>query len=126
MDDAAADWVETMFHSGAQLNTVRGWRAEGLHYFLPVTKWRLHLSWKLFGIWRKVEVPSRAPPITDDLYSMGNDIKGAPRWSFFHGSPTWRGLPLFLAYWGIAGCAAVRFSPRHVKRYCPAPNFKGA
>ena len=66
MDEKIADWIETVFHTGAPLNIVSD-GLSGLHYFLPQTRRKLSMSWKLFGIWRRLEVPSRAPPSTEDI-----------------------------------------------------------
>eukprot|EP00435_Cladocopium_sp_Y103_P029357 s3595_g7.t1 len=65
MNENISDWIE-VFQKGCPLNTVAD-ALSGIHYFLPSTKKRLPSSWKLFGIWRRFEVPSRAPPLTDDL-----------------------------------------------------------
>ncbi len=66
MDELICDWIEGLFAAGEPLNTVAD-ALSGLHYFLPVTRRKLLCSWKLFGVWRKYEVPSRAPPLTADL-----------------------------------------------------------
>ncbi len=66
MDELICDWIEDLFATGEPLNTVAD-ALSGLHYFLPVTRRKLLSSWKLFGVWRKYEVPSRAPPLTADL-----------------------------------------------------------
>ena len=66
MDEQIADWIEVQFHKGVPLNLI-GDALSGLHYFLPSTRKRLPVSWKLFGVWRKMEVPSRAPPLPSDL-----------------------------------------------------------
>ena len=66
MDDLVSEWVEDRFSSGEPLNTIAD-GLSGLHYFIPASKKKLPLSWKLFSVWRKYEIPSRAPPITADL-----------------------------------------------------------
>lgn len=66
MDEQIADWIERQFRKGAPLNVVAD-GLSGLHYFLPATRKRLPVSWKLFGIWRKMETPARAPPLPADL-----------------------------------------------------------
>ena len=66
MDEQISDWIEKQFHLGAPLNTVAD-ALSGLHYFLPSTRRRLPGSWKLFSIWRRMETPSRAPPLPEDL-----------------------------------------------------------
>ena len=66
MDEQISDWIDKQFHLGAPLNTVAD-ALSGLHYFLPSTRRRLPGSWKLFSIWRRMETPSRAPPLPEDL-----------------------------------------------------------
>ena len=66
IDDAVSEWVTDEFRKGKPLCFV-GDGLSGLHYFLPQTRRHLPCSWRLFGVWRKLEVPSRAPPITADL-----------------------------------------------------------
>lgn len=66
MDDSIAQWIEAEFHKGKPLCFV-GDALSGLHYYLPNTRRHLPCSWRLFGVWRKLEVPARAPPITADL-----------------------------------------------------------
>eukprot|EP00438_Fugacium_kawagutii_P023130 Skav208787 [mRNA] locus=scaffold931:260209:264566:- [translate_table: standard] len=66
LDETVADWIEVQFRKGSPINTVAD-GLSGLHYFLPFTRRKLPTAWKLFSIWRKVEVPSRAPPLTSDL-----------------------------------------------------------
>lgn len=66
IDEQISQWIEQQFHKGSPINIVAD-GLSGLHYFLPATKKRLPGSWKLFAIWRKLEVPARAPPITEDL-----------------------------------------------------------
>jgi integrase len=66
MDDQISDWIEAQFHKGAPLNVVAD-ALSGMHYFLPTTRRRLPGSWKLFSNWRKMEIPSRAPPLPEDL-----------------------------------------------------------
>lgn len=66
IDDAVAEWVVAEFQKGKPPCYV-GDGLSGLHYYLPQTRRLLPCSWRLFGVWRKLEVPSRAPPITADL-----------------------------------------------------------
>lgn len=61
-----SDWIEEVFTMGAPINLVAD-ALSGLHCFMPSTKKRLPTSWKLFATWRRFEVPSRAPPLTQDL-----------------------------------------------------------
>ena len=66
MDDLVSEWVEERFSAGEPLNTIAD-GLSGLHYFIPSSKKKLPQSWKLFSVWRKYEIPSRAPPITADV-----------------------------------------------------------
>ena len=66
MDEQIADWIELQAQRGATLNLVAN-SLSGLHYFLPSARRKPPASWKLFATWRKMEVPSRAPPLPEDL-----------------------------------------------------------
>ena len=37
----------------------------GLQHFLPMLKCQLPTAWRLFGAWRKSEIPAQAPPFPD-------------------------------------------------------------
>ena len=65
-DEQIADWIESEFRKGSPLNIVAD-GLSGIHYFLPSTRRRLPVSWKLFANWRKIEVPSRAAPLPEGL-----------------------------------------------------------
>ncbi len=52
-----------MWKSGEPLLTI-GDGLSALHYFEPYTKRGIPHAWKLFSIWRRVEIPARAPPLT--------------------------------------------------------------
>lgn len=66
LDDLIGNWIQEQFTAGEPLNTIADCLS-GLHHFIPMTRKRLPVSWRLFSIWRRHEVPSRAPPITADL-----------------------------------------------------------
>ena len=66
LDDYIASWIEQQFSKGAPLNIAAD-ALSGIHYFIPSARRCLPASWKLFSVWRKIEVPSRAPPLTGDL-----------------------------------------------------------
>lgn len=66
LDNALSQWVHDMWKSGEPLLLI-GDGLSALHYFQPWTRRRLPHAWKLFSIWRKVEKPSRAPPLTQLL-----------------------------------------------------------
>ena len=66
LDEMISEWIQTEFEDGAPLHMI-GDALSGLRYFEPFTRKRIPRSWRLFGIWRKYEVPSRAPPITPEI-----------------------------------------------------------
>ncbi len=66
LDEFIGNWIQKKFSQGEPLNNVAD-ALSGIHYFVPASKKKLPQSWRLFGVWRKYEVPSRAPPITADL-----------------------------------------------------------
>jgi integrase len=66
LDDNISQWVQDEFEDGCPLHMV-GDALSGLHYFEPFTKGKLIKSWRLYSIWRRYEVPCRAPPLTQDL-----------------------------------------------------------
>ena len=66
MDELVCDWIHDMWATGEPLLTI-GDALSALHYFQPFTRRGIPHSWKLFATWRKVEVPSRAPPLTEVL-----------------------------------------------------------
>ena len=63
LDPLVAEWVRLMWRQGEPLLTI-GDGLSALHYFQPWTKKKIPHSWKLFAVWRGIELPSRAPPLT--------------------------------------------------------------
>eukprot|EP00438_Fugacium_kawagutii_P000234 Skav212279 [mRNA] locus=scaffold732:326080:334230:- [translate_table: standard] len=66
LDDEIAEWIQRQFQSGFPLHLVAD-ALSGLHHFEPWTRRRLPKSWRLYGVWRRYEVPFRAPPLTQDI-----------------------------------------------------------
>ena len=66
LDDVVSEWVQSEFEDGSPIHLV-GDALSGLHHFEPFTKKRLPKSWRLYGIWRRYEIPFRAPPLTQDI-----------------------------------------------------------
>lgn len=66
MDEAIADWIQREFERGCPLHLV-GDALSGFHHFQPWTRRKLPKSWRLYSIWRRYEIPCRAPPITQDI-----------------------------------------------------------
>lgn len=63
LDERSCDWIRLMWRKGEPLLTI-GDALSALHFYEPSTKRGIPHSWKLFSVWRKVEIPSRAPPLT--------------------------------------------------------------
>eukprot|EP00435_Cladocopium_sp_Y103_P036468 s114_g9.t1 len=66
LDETISQWIQDEFEDGTPLHMV-GDALSGLHHFEPFTRKRLHKSWRLYSIWRRFEVPCRAPPLTQEL-----------------------------------------------------------
>ena len=62
LDSVVAEWVELQWTRGAPLTSISDCLC-GLHFFWPEWRGLLRESWRLFKSWRRVEVPSRAPPL---------------------------------------------------------------
>ena len=63
LDLLLCKWIRKMWHAGEPLLTI-GDALSALHFFQPWTRRKIPHSWKLFSVWRKIELPSRAPPLT--------------------------------------------------------------
>ena len=66
LDETVCSWVEHYWETGRLLYQV-SCALCGLQFFMPGAKGRISQSWKLFRLWRKLEIPCRAPPITAEL-----------------------------------------------------------
>lgn len=66
LDEQVSDWIQTSWESGEALHVISDALC-GLHHYEPWTRNRLPLSWRLFKVWRKVEAPNRAPPLTEKV-----------------------------------------------------------
>ena len=66
LDFAVSQWVEDRWTDGEALYVISDALC-GLHFYEPWTKGKLPQAWRLFSAWRKLEVPSRAPPLTSEL-----------------------------------------------------------
>lgn len=66
LDDAISDWIQEEFETGTPLHLV-GDALSGLHHFEPFTRRKIPKAWRLYGIWRKFEIPCLAPPVTQDI-----------------------------------------------------------
>ena len=63
LDTAVAAWIEMAWEDGESLYVVSNALC-GLHFYEPLTKHCIPSAWRLFATWRKLEWPSRAPPLT--------------------------------------------------------------
>lgn len=66
LDETIADWVQGQFQAGYPLHLVAD-ALSGYHHFEPWSRRKLPRSWPIFSIWRRYEVPCRAPPLTYDI-----------------------------------------------------------
>lgn len=63
LDGILCDWIELQWTRGEPLGYIAD-ALSGLHHYWPELKGRLREAWRLFKSWRRIEVPTRAPPIT--------------------------------------------------------------
>lgn len=87
MDEEIANWIQSEFEDGTPLHLI-GDALSGLHHFEPFTRRKLPKSWRLYNIWRRFEIPCRAPPITADI------VLGMAGWCVFHHELCMAGLLL--------------------------------
>lgn len=66
LDENVSKWVQQEFETGSPLHLV-GDALSGFHHFEPWSRKKLPKSWRLYSIWRRYEVPMRAPPLTQDI-----------------------------------------------------------
>ena len=72
LDDRISQWVQKQWSKGTPLFQVSSALC-GVQHFLPWTKRRLSRSWRSYQVWRRLEVPIRAPPLAEDiLLSLAN------------------------------------------------------
>ena len=63
LDDIICEWIEWQWSKGESVNFIAD-TLSGLHFFWPQLRGILREAWRLFKHWRRVEAPSRAPPLT--------------------------------------------------------------
>ena len=63
LDQVCEEWIEFQWVSGQTLGSI-GDALCGLQFYWPETKGHLRSSWKLYKNWRRIEIPTRAPPIS--------------------------------------------------------------
>ena len=72
LDEAITNWIQRCFERGEPLHIISDALC-GLQHQEPWVKRNIPMAWKLFGVWRKLESPGRAPPLTRDIiYSWAN------------------------------------------------------
>lgn len=72
LDEAVCDWIQQQWELGESIHIVFDALC-GLHVFEPWTKRGIPTAWRIFSTWRKLESPSRAPPLTSNIvYALAN------------------------------------------------------
>lgn len=72
LDEQICDWIQYAWDKGYSLHIVSDALC-GLHHYEPWTKKQVPMAWKIFSIWRRLESPDRAPPLTREIiYSWMN------------------------------------------------------
>ena len=66
LDEKVSDWIQLSWEDGESIHIISDGMC-GLHHYEPWTKRMLPQSWKLFSVWRKLEGPDRAPPLTRSI-----------------------------------------------------------
>ena len=66
LDFHIAAWIEDAWKKGKPLYQVSDALC-ALHFYEPWTKKLIPNSWRLFSVWRRLETPARAPPLTARL-----------------------------------------------------------
>ena len=63
MDEKVSDWIQLCWERGDSLHLVNDALC-AIHHHEPWTRKGLPQAWKVFSVWRKLESPNRAPPLT--------------------------------------------------------------
>lgn len=63
LDEILCEWIELQWTKGESVNNIAD-TLSGLHFYWPQVRGALREAWRLFKHWRRVEAPSRAPPLT--------------------------------------------------------------
>lgn len=66
LDQMISEWIQQEFEDGCPLHLVAD-ALSGLHHLDPCSKKKIPHSWRLYSIWRRYEVPARAPPLPQDI-----------------------------------------------------------
>ena len=65
-ESISSSWIQEVFEAGAPLYVV-GDALSAISHFEPSLRKCLSKSWRMFSVWRKYEIPARAPPLTKFL-----------------------------------------------------------
>lgn len=63
LDETISEWIEMEWAKGPPLSYIAD-ALSGLHHYWPRLRGSLRDCWRLFKSWRRIEAPSRAPPLT--------------------------------------------------------------
>lgn len=63
LDETISEWIEMEWVRGTPLSYIAD-ALSGLHHYWPQLRGSLKQCWRLFKSWRRIEAPSRAPPLT--------------------------------------------------------------
>eukprot|EP00438_Fugacium_kawagutii_P035450 Skav216631 [mRNA] locus=scaffold1255:7240:22746:+ [translate_table: standard] len=66
LDEIISEWIEMEWAKGTPLSYIAD-ALSGLHHYWPQLRGSLRECWRLFKSWRRIETPSRAPPLTCQL-----------------------------------------------------------
>ena len=93
MDDVVSDYLEFLWSQGEGRAAASTFMA-GLQDYDPKLKHCLPGSWRLLKTWAIQEVPSRAPPMTEDV------LKAMVGWAVLQGHPIFA-LSLLVGFFGL-------------------------
>ena len=63
LDAIVVEWIEAQWVAGEALTYIADCLS-GLHFFWPELRGLLRQAWRMFKQWRRIETPTRAPPMT--------------------------------------------------------------
>ena len=72
LDSAICEWIQQRWEDGESIHVISDALC-ALHHYEPWTKRQIPESWRMFAIWRRLESPNRAPPLTAEIvYAIAN------------------------------------------------------
>lgn len=66
LDDSICGWIEASWTKGRPLYHVSTALC-GVQFFCPGIRGKIPEAWRLFRVWRRLEVPCRAPPMAQEI-----------------------------------------------------------